>query len=58
MEYTSDNGENVFLTSCVVAFNLPSLYFLIGSYWYEVYSEDYIQLLDDKCFVCLLKGTD
>ncbi len=34
MNYTSNFGEDIFLTSCVQQFNLPKLYFLVGGYWF------------------------
>jgi|LauGreDrversion4_2_1035121.scaffolds.fasta_scaffold1215710_1 hypothetical protein len=56
MSYTSNLGEEVFLTSCVQKFNLPKLYFLIGGFWFQSDPNDYIYTLGDKCFVCLKKG--
>jgi hypothetical protein len=42
MTYTFQNGYEVVLTSCTVAFDLPTLFFAIGDYWYEVLLEDYV----------------
>ena len=56
MTYTSNLGEDIFLTSCVNQFLLPKLYFLVGSYWYQADPADYVYVLDEKCFVCLKRG--
>jgi len=34
MSFTSKNGSNVYLSSCLVSFELPMLYFLVNGYWY------------------------
>jgi hypothetical protein len=53
MSYSSNLGEQIFLTSCVNQFTLPKLYFLVGSYWYQADPTDYVYVLDEKCFVCI-----
>ena len=58
MSFTSFNGENVFLDSCLLTFDLPSLYFLVGGYWYQADPADWIVISDDRCFVCLQQGED
>lgn len=56
MDYTSDNGSNIYLDNCVISFTLPTLWFLIGDYWYEALADDYILTDSDQCFVCLQRG--
>lgn len=58
ISYTSDNGNNVYLDSCTDAFTMPTLYFLIGEYWYEALVDDYVLTNNDQCFVCLERGND
>ena len=53
MEYTSVNGENLVLNSCTVMFGLPSVFLMLGDYWYEVRPEDYILVIDGLCRVCI-----
>ena len=46
MTYTSQDAVDVMLTSCTVSFDLPTLFFALGDYWYEVSLEDYVITTD------------
>ena len=33
---------------------VPSLYLLLGGYWFEMQAKDFLIEIDGTCFVCLL----
>ncbi len=55
MQFTSTNGDNVVLDTCANMFILPDIWFLIGSYWYQLQPIDYL-IDSDQCYLCIIKG--